>query len=135
VGTHTITAVYNGDGNFNGSTSSQLLQVVQSGTLISQPATSAVLSTSVVPSGTRLTSQSNTFVVGISTVAPASQQIAASTRPAAPPAPATLQSNVNRSIVDDFFTSVGRGEEAHLVSAGSRLRNVLNQVLSSLFGL
>jgi hypothetical protein len=128
VGTHTITAVYNGDSNFTGSTSAQLLQVVQSNTLIRQPLTSAV------PARTGLSGLNSTIVAGISLGSKDSQQFAALTRPTTLQAQTPLPSNLGMSIVDDFFSSVGRGEETNFLSASSRLKRVLNQVLSSLFG-
>jgi len=63
VGSHSITAVYGGDGNFIASTSATLNQAVN------QDATSTVLSSSVDPS---VYGQSVTFTATVSAAAPGS---------------------------------------------------------------
>jgi hypothetical protein len=131
VGVHTITAVYNGDGNFTGSTSAQLFQVVQTNsTLIHSSAKSTV------PAHAKPVFPKTTIgFVGISSDSNRSPEIAASSRPTSVPAQSLSKSNLNLSIVDDFFSAFGRGEETTFMSAASRLKKALNQVLSSLLGL
>jgi large repetitive protein len=63
VASHTITAVYSGDGNFTGSTSPALMQTVNQG------ATSAAVTSSVNPS---VSGQSVTYTVTVDAVLPAS---------------------------------------------------------------
>jgi hypothetical protein len=119
IGTHAMTAKYNGDANFTASTSAVLNQTVRSNTQIRSGLTTSVTASG----GPTLTVASNFPTSGAGTVATVQ--------------PAYLQHAIARptslddSLRDEFFSLVARGEEKQLLG----IRGVLKNVIESVFRL
>jgi hypothetical protein len=122
IGTHSMTAKYNGDANFNTNTSNLVLQTINNGGLIaSHPDQSAL----PAPVG------GNTSTVLTASPAISKWQAAADV---AQPALAQISSrptSLDDSLRDEFFSLVGRGEEKRLLG----IRGVMKNVIISVFRL
>jgi hypothetical protein len=122
VGTHSMTAKYNGDTNFNTSTSNLVLQTINNGGLIaSHPDQSALPVLVAGSTSTVLTTTPSFTMWEAAAIVARSARWQISSRP----------TSLDDSIRDEFFTLVGRGAERQLLG----IRGVMKSMLDSHFRL
>jgi hypothetical protein len=119
IGVHSITAVYNGDANFNNGTSPVLLQSVQNSTLIR----SGIATTLSASAG-----QPQTVITASPMTAPAIQTVIG-VQPASIQIAVRSDKFLDASVRDDFFTLVARGEEKELLGIRGVMKSLINSVL------
>jgi hypothetical protein len=120
IGTHSITVKYNGDSNYNSSTSPVLLQTVLNGGQIAHRPGASV----IAPVGSGNTS------TAVSVLQPSKQPgtFVAAVQPTARQSTTQSRTSLDTSVRDEFFTLVSKGEEKGLLGIRGVLKNVIDSV-------